>query len=130
MPAGLRYDGPAWRVLRAGLRGIDCRGAARPEVAILSAEFGFVADDLPIPDYDRMMDRGRGVEISSDPEQREALARLLGHADEVFLGGGGLYRRVARACLEANGFRGCVVEPVKPRGVGDLLAALRGYLAA
>lgn len=130
LPAEERYDGSAWRVLRAGLRGIKDRGGVPPTIVVLSAEFGFIAPGLPIPDYDRVMDLSRATEFGVDPRQRHALATLMGQVNEVFLGGGSLYRQVSRTALADNGFQGRLVEPVRPRGVGDLLSELRRILAS
>jgi hypothetical protein len=62
LPAINRYDGPSYRTLRRFL-------AEHPEkrdalaVLILSAEFGLICGDTPIPNYDRRMDAARALEL-------------------------------------------------------------------
>jgi hypothetical protein len=56
LPAIERYDGPAFRVLRRFLRE---KPSERVDVSILSAKFGLVPHDLPIPDYDMRMTPAR-----------------------------------------------------------------------
>lgn len=60
MPALDRYDGPAFKVVRRYLREI-----ADPELGIfvLSAEYGLIDRNHPIPDYDRKMDAQRAAEL-------------------------------------------------------------------
>lgn len=62
LPACLRYDGPAYRLLRNALR--ELAEADHPRVAILSAEFGLIAGDTPIPWYDRRMDAARATALA------------------------------------------------------------------
>ena len=54
MPATDRYDGPAYRVLRK-----YTATATAPPTWVLSAEFGLIPADRPIPDYDREMSPSR-----------------------------------------------------------------------
>jgi hypothetical protein len=51
LPALERYDGPAFRVLRKQLR----TGGSVIRVLVLSAKFGLIPADLPIPDYDQRL---------------------------------------------------------------------------
>lgn len=60
LPAVDRYDGPAFRVLRRYLRG---NPANPPDIHILSAEFGLIPADTPIPVYDRRMTTSRAREL-------------------------------------------------------------------
>jgi hypothetical protein len=56
MPAIDRYDGPAFRLLRRFLK----QGAVQPPVVkIISAEYGLISLDYPLPYYDRRMTRER-----------------------------------------------------------------------
>ncbi|MEI8165022.1 MAG: hypothetical protein WCG26_01550 [Chloroflexales bacterium] len=58
LPAIDRYDGPFYKTLRKALR--ERAGLAeRLRVRILSAEYGLIAADTPIPWYDRKMTRLR-----------------------------------------------------------------------
>lgn len=60
LPAIERYDGPSFRVLRRYLRE---RPTDPPEILILSAEFGLIEADRPIPVYDRRMTLDRAGEL-------------------------------------------------------------------
>lgn len=73
LPALIRYDGPSFRVLRKALRALA--EEARPRVAILSAEFGLIAGDTPLPWYERRMDRERAAALA--PGVQQALCTLL-----------------------------------------------------
>ncbi|NNJ13625.1 hypothetical protein EKD04_025190 [Chloroflexales bacterium ZM16-3] len=62
LPARERYDGPAYRVLRTALR--ERAGLAEAlTIRILSAEYGLIASDTPIPWYDRRMTPTRAREL-------------------------------------------------------------------
>lgn len=52
MPAIDRYDGPAFRVLR---RYLQTRRDDAPDILILSAKFGLIMPNEPIPFYDQRM---------------------------------------------------------------------------
>lgn len=71
LPAVDRYDGPAFRVLR---RYRAERADAGLAAVVLSAEFGLIPIDEPIPNYDRRMTSSRAVEIA--PVVNESLAGL------------------------------------------------------
>lgn len=60
LPAIDRYDGPTFRVLRRYLRE---RPDPALQVYVLSAEFGLIAGDHPIPSYDREMTEARAQEL-------------------------------------------------------------------
>lgn len=62
LPAIDRYCGPSFRVLRRWLSDHP-EAAARLDVCILSAEFGLVPANQPIPDYDRRMTAARACEL-------------------------------------------------------------------
>lgn len=112
------------------MRLLERGGAGRPLVVVLSAEYGFIDAETEIPDYNRRLDRPRALELLGDAGQAAALSRLIPGDAEVFLGGGRLYRETALACLNAAGHRGAILAPHDPRGIGDLLAALKAYLMA
>ena len=65
LPAIQRYDGPAFRVLRRRLH----PQVAAERVSILSAEFGLMAANEPIPDYDRVMTIARATMLRSEVSQ-------------------------------------------------------------
>jgi hypothetical protein len=80
LPAVERYDGPAFRLYRRFLReGGRAGGVGRLKLYILSAEFGLIPGDQPIPWYDRTMTRCRARELQ--PAAVEALERLVVHHD-------------------------------------------------
>src|SRR4051794_31609089 len=82
-----RYDGPAWRTLRANL---TCM--IEPPLA-LSAEFGLISAYQEIPDYDRKLDGPRVLELIDQVYQQilelVQQGRLRG---EIFAYGGRYYR--------------------------------------
>jgi hypothetical protein len=60
LPAIERYDGPTFRLLR---RFLDKRLPEQPEIYILSARFGLIQYNEPIPNYDQRMTQKRAVEL-------------------------------------------------------------------
>ncbi|HZU77342.1 MAG TPA: hypothetical protein VFA70_11300 [Dehalococcoidia bacterium] len=90
LPAVERYDGPAYKVLRRYMRTYPQR---MPDVYILSAEFGLIRGDAPIPPYDRRMTERRARELR---DQVISVLRVLdiGQRYElIFLCAGAMYRR-------------------------------------
>lgn len=57
-----RYDGPTFRVLR---RFLKTHFFETVDVYILSAEFGLIAGNTKIPDYDRLMTKTRSQELQA-----------------------------------------------------------------
>lgn len=87
LPAIDRYDGVAYRVLKKALRETpDLRVA----VIILSAEFGLIRADAPIPDYERRMTTARAKELQPHVVAQFAQAapaqyqRVLIHAGQTY----------------------------------------------
>ena len=79
MPAIERYDGPFFRVLRRYLRrsrATSENGGSIPNTYILSAEFGLIPSDEPIPDYERRMTTDRATELR--PSVADSLQSMLG----------------------------------------------------
>jgi cytoplasmic iron level regulating protein YaaA (DUF328/UPF0246 family) len=76
LPAIDRYDGSTHRTLRKALRALA--EDQRPTVLILSAEFGLITAETPIPDYDRRMTASRAVALRS--QVRAALVEALAAA--------------------------------------------------
>jgi hypothetical protein len=60
LPAINRYDGPAFRVLRRYLVG---QSTAQLKVLILSAKWGLISGDTPLPYYDQQMTGRRAREL-------------------------------------------------------------------
>ena len=54
IPALERYDGPAFRVMNKFIR-VCSPEAQLPDTYILSAKFGLISADKPIPHYDHRM---------------------------------------------------------------------------
>jgi len=73
MPAIERYDGPPYRTLRNALRKLAAD--QRPTVLILSAAFGLIAAETPIPDYDQLMTATRAEYLRT--EVRAALTEYM-----------------------------------------------------
>ncbi|MBE9195800.1 hypothetical protein IQ219_10905 [Synechocystis sp. LEGE 06083] len=61
MPAIERYDGPAFRLLR---RFLAQKEASYLDIYILSAKFGIIPYDTPIPNYDEKLTKNKIKEIS------------------------------------------------------------------
>jgi cytoplasmic iron level regulating protein YaaA (DUF328/UPF0246 family) len=82
MPALDRYDGPSYRVLRKCFR-------EQPEnhlgIWIVSAEFGLITGDTPIPAYDRRMTMERATELHSRIVEQFRMLREEMIADRVLL---------------------------------------------
>lgn len=91
MPAIERYDGPFYRVLRKALRERDGL-AERLDVWALSAEFGLISAETPIPDYDRRMDMRRGEELRRPVAQALNQIAALNTHDRAFVSVGAVYR--------------------------------------
>jgi hypothetical protein len=122
-----RYDGPAWRTLRANL---SC--VIEPPLA-LSAEYGLISAYQEIPDYNRKLDAVRVTElIPIVADQFVALldqGRLRG---ATFVYGGELYRELMQNAVE-------LVDSWLPRrrgveliyshgGIGEQLGQLKDFL--
>lgn len=136
-----RYDGPAYRVLRASgfpsaARGPDTR------LRILSAEHGLISCWATIDAYDRLMDAERAEQFATVDEdelcrtlflpviaskRRDAFEHFP--ASEVFVWGGKLYRSVVEA-WEARGIFDDVPGGVSysSGGIGTQLGQLKTWL--
>lgn len=68
LPAIARYDGPAFRLLR---RFLQKPPPELPDIYILSAKFGLISQEHPIPYYDQRMTQQRSREL-----QPEVIGRL------------------------------------------------------
>jgi hypothetical protein len=124
-----RDAGPLWQSYRAAVAEI---GAA-PTTMVLSAEFGVIGAADPIPDYDRILDHPRAVELAADPVQIDRLAVALDGATEVYVTGGALYRATVTAMVgELRRVRRVAptLTLIAPDGlgIGEQRAALRAWL--
>jgi len=95
LPAVERYDGPYFRVLRRFLRETPY-SQDHLKVLILSAEFGLIPSDWPIPNYDRRMTPSRTEELR--PQVLKTLRSELadGHFTELFILLGADYQKAVR----------------------------------
>lgn len=79
LPAIERYDGPLFRLLRRyqqGYSATNLGGRSTPSVYIMSAEYGLISADRPIPVYDRRMTTDRARELRTNV--LDGLRELLG----------------------------------------------------
>lgn len=128
IPAWERYDGMSYRVIKRALA--DGRAPENLDIRIVSAEFGLIAPEQYIPNYDRKMTLARALELA--PEVAGAVRALLRAAvdggapyDEVVVVMGETYR----AALPAAGTWPGPATPVELRGgIGVMLGALRQWL--
>lgn len=72
LPAIARYDGPTFRVVRRFLRQ---QRPEPPDIYVLSAQFGLIVRDCPIPYYDSRMTQQRARELQ--PKTIAKLERIL-----------------------------------------------------
>lgn len=120
LPAIQRYDGVAFRVLRKALRELPAE--RHPRVRILSAEYGLIVADTPIPWYDRRMDPARAAALR--PQVQAALCdAFTSDIDITFLA-------LSRAYLPALGAlpAGPWVVTYAEGGIGRRLGQLRRWL--
>lgn len=120
LPAVTRYSGPSYLLLRKALR--ELAQADHPAVAILSAEFGLISSDTPIPWYDRRMDAARALALA--PQVQAALPRFLNDAtSDVCI-------NLGRAYLPALGAvpSGLWRVTYAEGGIGERLGQLRRWL--
>jgi len=132
-----RYDGPAWRTLRASgfpnvYNGPRCR------VLALSAQYGLLSAFADLPDYDREMDAARAAEMAAmdDGQLRDTLyaqivtrERTFSHfwTPEIYVWGGKLYRSVVAAWAERGIFGDTPIE-YSSGGIGEQLGQLSRWL--
>lgn len=127
LPALHRYDGPAWRTLRANVSPVEIlHGYAELAVYALSAEHGLIAAETWIADYDRRMTPARAKEL--EPIVGRQL-RELKLAGEIFVYGGADYRRaIGGACAYADGLPLLERMTFTRGGIGDQLGQLKAWL--
>lgn len=92
IPAIERYDGPPFRVLRRYLKnGSSGNSYGELDIFILSAEFGLIRSEQPIPVYDRRMTNHRAEELHS--QVLEVFKREIASQEyaELFLSMGKTY---------------------------------------
>lgn len=123
LPAIERYDGPAYRVLR---RFVRLQPGDAPDVYILSAQFGLIQSDEPIPAYDRRMTARRAQELrSATADQLRSLDPGSRYQD-VFLHAGAMYREILTQPLVDMLPQQRLVSPTGSQGVQ--LTLLKSWL--
>ena len=122
LPAVDRYDGPAFRVLRAYL----ADAADPPDVVILSARYGLIPADHPIPAYDHRLTPDDADALRPSVIRALGDALVVGTYAEVALCLGRDYRR-AVARYEAVVPAGTAVSVIAG-GQGTRLRNLRTWL--
>lgn len=91
LPAIERYDGICYRVLRRWLRNAPVAVRSSVDILIMSAEFGLICKNTPVPYYDRKMNLQRALELA--PRSVQILRECCTAADysEIFLAMGSVY---------------------------------------
>lgn len=123
LPAIDRYDGVAYRVVKR----LQCLGQYPEDVdlVIISAKYGVIPHDQPIPTYDLRMTPERAREQAA--ENRNILARLLENASyrEVFISAGKNY---LLALEPFDAWRGTVRVRTNKGKIGLQLKGLKMWL--
>lgn len=126
MSALARYDGPAWRTLRANM---SC--SIEPPLA-LSAAFGLISVYEEIPDYDQRMSYPPKLNmIRLVSGQLAELARRDQLGDEILAFGGLAYRetlRLARDHAALDFGRHLPQFQFTSGGIGEQLGQLKAWL--
>lgn len=123
MPALYRYDGPAFRTLRA-----NTEPGAGPSVFILSARYGLIGEIDEIRDYDERMTRHRAAALvngtAAKLEELEAAGKLAG---EILFYGGEDYRwLIKQAAARVGLWEGRFA--FTRGGIGGQLGQLKAWL--
>lgn len=122
--AWLRYDGPAWRTMRANVP-----APLAFQTFALSAEHGLIDAMQPIADYDRLMTAERARELVPGVADRlEELGRS--YPGEILAFGGRHYRELiqrARELAEEAGDRSIPITYTRG-GIGEQLGQLKAWL--
>lgn len=127
MPALDLYQGVMYQTLR-----VHADLQAMPQLAILSAEHGFLRPEDCVRPYDRCMDARRADALMADLPALVARLTALQDIESVHLCGGATYRRVMVAAVDALKRLGCV-RPAAPvtacvGQLGEQRAQLGTYL--
>lgn len=85
-----RYNGPAFYVVRRYLREHESSGLL---VYILSAEFGVISANEPIPQYDRPMTADRANELCEKVTKTLKAIIRHAHCTEVFVCASAMYKK-------------------------------------
>ena len=124
LPAIDRYDGPVFQVVRRFLRS---RSSPVPlDIYILSAEFGLIASDRPIPNYDRRITKKRSSELR--PSVIEKLIEILkvDRYQEIFICAGKDYLRSLEGYEKL--VQSKITAKIAPGSSGKKLSVLHDWL--
>ncbi len=88
MPALERYDGVNYLVIKKLMR--EGKFPKNVDIKILSAKYGLIDAETPIPYYNRRMDRQRAVELQTQVK-RELNKIAHRHYEETFVNMGKTY---------------------------------------
>ena len=125
LPTLQRYDGPAYRVMNKFMR-VHPSEAGLLDVYILSAEFGLISADKPIPNYDCRMthQRAKGLQQPALSALKQIL--ICKQYKDLFISLGKDYLRVL------NGYESLIPANlnviVSTGTIGCKLAELRNWL--
>jgi hypothetical protein len=123
LPALERYDGVAYRIVKK----LQRHGQYPEDVdlLVLSAKYGVINHDRPIPHYDLRMTRGRALELAD--ASRDFLIRLLKGRSygEVFISAGKDY---LLALEPFDAWCGSVSVRVNKGSIGIQLKGLKRWL--
>lgn len=123
LPALERYDGPAFRVVR---RYLAHSGDAALCVRILSARFGLVAAETPLPPYDERLTPARGEALRSAVHGALAIILASQKWQSCFIYGGHAYYALMASCFTTDAAAIPHERAEGPPGVR--LANLRAWL--
>ena len=126
LPALERYDGPAFAVMNKFIR-VYSSEVQLPDVYILSAKFGLISADKPIPDYDHLMTSQRAQELQEPTLIK--LEQILNRKEykEFFISMGKGYLKVLEG-YQSLIFREHPKVSVSQGSMGRKLAELRNWL--
>lgn len=124
LPAIERYDGVNYRVIHKLQR--EGKFPGNVDVKILSAKFGLIDAQTPIPYYDQRMDKKRADELRGQV-MRELSEIANGPYEEIFINMGKVY-------LGAMDGYTTLLPKVRVKiaegGIGQKMAAMRNWLVA
>ncbi len=121
LPALRRYDGVSFRTLRKWQRGTSPPSL---DILIISAAYGIVLPDDPLPDYDARMTPIRAKELRPVVDQALGVRLARTHYDSIFIDLGTIYRLTIDPLL----FRSCPDVAWATGPIGARAAQLKHWL--
>ncbi len=102
----------------------------RPDILFLSAEFGLIGHDTPIPHYEKKLTKAEADKLIKRKSARDKFVATVRDYDggKVLIAAGGEYRRVFEAWVEAgtSEFKGIDIE-FAPAEVGLMRGAIKAF---